>query len=580
MEVLVDFGREVYIPWRITEGENLGTDIVHPYGPFSTYFNAVLFAVFGVSVRTLAVANLLIFAAVVFILYKLLRRAFGFFPAALALAFVIPVMGLGHITNLGNYSFLMPYSHEATHGMLFLLLWIWGIQHCNPKTRFTRHLLLGAALGLLCMTKTEYIAAMGVIAVTIGLRAWRDLEFRGVVRSAVPGQLVGMMLVLSITWIGLCLRTDPEVALRTTFNAVVAPLSFGSYTKSAHVAHYLGTDDLAGNLRKIGVAGSISFGWLVIGALFFNAAAAAANKVVRIAIAVATGALMFGCLVKLQPIQSGYAFPFLLTFGLGALVWRILRGKRSPAVNPRDWARALLLAAAIGMMLRMFLNPRIEHYGFFQAFLAAAWIVAFYVSIWPDIAVREKLERGVFRTVIVAVCAVAAVIIDTVTLRHATSKTGPIGAGADRVFAFPPKIYPRHSLWEEARKYLVQNTPAGGSLLVLPEGISLNYFTRRKHPVGVMDMLPATLPLNPKDVLQQIRENPPDAVVLIRRDGTEELGFKTYGASDASGKKIVEWVLQNYALVQQAGGYPFSPDDPTSYGIWILKRKAAGSSTK
>ena len=53
MEVLVDFGREVYLPWRVTEGEHLGRDYVHPYGPLSVYLNAGLFEVFGVSIRTL-----------------------------------------------------------------------------------------------------------------------------------------------------------------------------------------------------------------------------------------------------------------------------------------------------------------------------------------------------------------------------------------------------------------------------------------------------------------------------------------------------------------------------------------------
>ena len=48
-DVLVDFGRELYVPWRLAEGAILYRDVAYFNGPFSPYFNAVLFRVFGTS---------------------------------------------------------------------------------------------------------------------------------------------------------------------------------------------------------------------------------------------------------------------------------------------------------------------------------------------------------------------------------------------------------------------------------------------------------------------------------------------------------------------------------------------------
>ena len=44
---LVDFGRELYVPWRLAEGERLYLDIAWFNGPLSQYWNALWFRIFG-----------------------------------------------------------------------------------------------------------------------------------------------------------------------------------------------------------------------------------------------------------------------------------------------------------------------------------------------------------------------------------------------------------------------------------------------------------------------------------------------------------------------------------------------------
>ena len=50
-DVHIDFGNELYIPWRITAGDALYRDIAYRHGPFSHGLNAVFFLLFGVSLR-------------------------------------------------------------------------------------------------------------------------------------------------------------------------------------------------------------------------------------------------------------------------------------------------------------------------------------------------------------------------------------------------------------------------------------------------------------------------------------------------------------------------------------------------
>ena len=57
-DILVDFGRELYVPWRLSSGAQLYRDLAYFNGPLSPYLNALWFDLFGVGLRTLVWANL------------------------------------------------------------------------------------------------------------------------------------------------------------------------------------------------------------------------------------------------------------------------------------------------------------------------------------------------------------------------------------------------------------------------------------------------------------------------------------------------------------------------------------------
>src|SRR5207244_4268197 len=71
---IVDFGRELYLPWQVSQGKQLYRDLAHFNGPLSVYFNALAFLVLGVSLRTIVVVNILVAAGVVALIWRLGRR--------------------------------------------------------------------------------------------------------------------------------------------------------------------------------------------------------------------------------------------------------------------------------------------------------------------------------------------------------------------------------------------------------------------------------------------------------------------------------------------------------------------------
>ena len=57
---VVDFGRELYVPWRITQGDVLYQDIAYFNGPLVPYINAAIFAVFGVGTLSLFACSMVL----------------------------------------------------------------------------------------------------------------------------------------------------------------------------------------------------------------------------------------------------------------------------------------------------------------------------------------------------------------------------------------------------------------------------------------------------------------------------------------------------------------------------------------
>ena len=61
-DLVIDFGEQAYIAWRLSEGAVLYRDIVYFYGPLSSYVHALLFKLFGTQLIVLIIFNLALVA--------------------------------------------------------------------------------------------------------------------------------------------------------------------------------------------------------------------------------------------------------------------------------------------------------------------------------------------------------------------------------------------------------------------------------------------------------------------------------------------------------------------------------------
>ena len=156
-DILVDFGGALYIPWQISSGKILYKDIVYGLGPLSSYINASLFYLFGTSYTVIIIANIVFLALFLTVLYLLLEKVCSRLAAFLSCGVVISVFSFSQYKFTGNYNFISPYSHEATHGILLSLLMIYHLWRFTANKNKHNLILAGSIFGLIGIY-TEYQA--------------------------------------------------------------------------------------------------------------------------------------------------------------------------------------------------------------------------------------------------------------------------------------------------------------------------------------------------------------------------------------------------------------------------------------
>jgi hypothetical protein len=565
-EPLIDFGRELYIPWRLANGAVLYRDADDFYGPLSQYANAALFKLFGPGLLVLVTANLLIFFAILAAIYVLFRRAWGILAATTSSAIFLAVFGFSQLTR-GNYNYATPYSHEATHGLLICLVLVIVLSRWVDQATPWRSFISGGLFGLTAVLKPEIMLAAGLVTcVAAGVRvlqqrslAWRLAVWWG----------FGAILPMAAFWYYFA-RYFPwtyslSLACRGWLNIVASRRFVGDFVQTTFLGidrpwAHLGEHALCTFAAMSLIAGIGGLPWL---------ASRIDRKTAR------------GALYILVPIASAWLAwsvidwmevgRCLLGLTLAYICYEGVFVCRSSSTYSDVQAvqRLLIAVLAAGLMGRMFLYGRIYQFGFYQAALAALLVAAVLVGELPLRLRADPMAR-------IAVAAAGVLLLGIGTFRLAAhsqrllrAKTFQVGAGIDKFYAFPTSIEPTGELVRLVCEEL-RSAPHGSTLVVLPEGEMINYLARMPSPIPPFFYFSAATSGGLEDeIVSQLSKHHPDYVVVISRD-LREYGVRRYGESYGQGRRILEWVATHYKMDSIYGG---NPVDNSQRGAVILTWK-------
>lgn len=571
-DVLIDFGRELYTPWQLAQGAVLYRDVASLFGPFSQYFNAALFGIFGTSYTTLIVANLGILAALCLLVYRFFAASCDRLTAVVAVAVLLPLFGFAG-SRLGSFNFVAPYAHEATHGLVLSVLMLYGGQRFIATGRVRWAALAGGCLGLVMLTKPEISAAAAAAALCGVLLVVRVPALAPLGSWQAVGTFSAALVAGPLAFLAYFLtRVPAEDAVRAVLGAWT-PILKTAAASNAFYAHKSGLDAPISNLLEMGrmsmVVAAIATIWVAV-----DRAASKRRTGVRSIAVVSSMVFLAICLAVpfswFDWFNTGRILPVLVVVAIAVLGTRVMKDAANEEKVKRLVPLVLWAVLALGLLAKVILNVHLYDYGFVLAFPATLIGVATAVSLVPT-ALRIRRGSGiVFRSLAltyISVLVVAHLISSHVA--HA-AKTFPVGNGGDRMWTYEPPVSPIGPLIAQALEHIERLVPPNGTLLVLPEGVTLNYLVRRQSPTPYINfMLPELAAFGEESILSALEQHPPDLVVLAHKD-TSEYGVGFFGADPQYGRAIMSWVSRHYEPAALIGAEPLRSD---AFGIKILRRR-------
>lgn len=572
---LVDFGRELYVPWQIARGKALYRDIASLFGPLSPYVNALWFRLFAVSLTTLAVMNLLVLGATMAAIYRLLAIATDRIAASAGTLAALLLCGFSQYLDVGNYNFVTPYSHEATHGFALAVGAIVFLYHAVSMERdgFRRTSLYTAAgfcFGLVLLTKPE-LALAACIALAAGFAAAAALgsdvrrsAARGLIPFVVAAAAGPLAFVLFFRVSG---GMSIAGAIRATANGWIVAFTTSIATNPFYlrVSGFDAPWTNAFRMLRIFVGAAV-----VLAAALALAAARPQSRAMRFAIVALQAVFLLAAALAFPMFQVSRALPlFAITGGIGAI--RLFANTRSSR-EARLRAIALMMwaAFALALLAKMILNAQIYHYGFYLALPSLTVAVITLVALVPDAVQRATGRDGTRLRLMMLAIVVVAIAPDLALANLAyRGKALSVGSNGDRFWAADTTTFWQGRAVRDALAWIDGNVPKDATIAVLPEGVMINYLSRRDTPIRFINFMPPELiAFGEPPIVKAFEEHPPDFVFVVHRN-TREYGYASFGSDPAYGRDILGWVDRHYRAVHTIGHDPLSAN---GYGIEIRCR--------
>jgi hypothetical protein len=585
-DILIDSGLQLYCPWRLSTGSVLYRDIAYlAGGPLSQYYHALLFKIFGVSFLTLIISNLLITGVLLAVIYRCFYRSSNQLTA-ITVCLAVAVFAFAQLNPLGIFNYITPYCSENVHGLVLSVFAVALLAGWFREEKLRLAAAAGFCGGLTFLTKPEVFLAL-VICVSVGLLLfWRVKKKPGFLLRSLGLMTAAALLPLSAFFIYFWRMTDFRGAGHAVCAAWIPVLT----THTADFGYYrwcMGLDAPAVHLQRMFLQ---SFGLAIIVAAAallcrrppdgsnrsllvravtmlwtFEPGPATANRLNRSLLVLAAAGLAALALI-FNWRDCGQCLPIVCVALLALQLWRArVSGLEPCAVFPILWT-----VFSLGMLIKLGLFSRIWHYGFVLGM--PAFLCAIYLLLWllPRELERFKVHPVFLRGLICAPLLAGLVQLTLLSLSFYGWKTVPVGAGADKMWAFNLAARPMDTDILMALDWVETNTPPRATLAVLPTGVMLNYLSRRTNPCRY----PVWTGLEPSAFgLQKMTDdfirNSPDYIIVIGA-GFREYGEKYFGKEKRFGGDLMNWINAHYEQRCLIGSDWVQTD---RFGIKILQKK-------
>jgi len=547
-DCLIDFGRELYIPWQISQGQVLYKDLNHSFGPLAQYFHAFLFKIFGTSLFVLIISNFVLLFITTYVIYALFNLLYGSFSALVAIAIFLGIFAFGrYIESFGAYNYICPYSNELVYGLALSLIGLFVIGRWLKQAKTFYLIIIGVITGLVFLTKVEIIFAFGASLISAFMlnAICIKVPWRVILKRLLTVALFALMAPM----VFLCYLSLHLPLWEAVKDILMPAVVIGKWiTKDGRFIDSIsGFNDLPRNLLFIikSLLGYIS-GVLILGALSYVVSRFMKQRLVFY--------FVFSLWVIFIALQLPPNSIYFLERGVPVVLLSFILIKTFiflKSYKHKDVTKLILEIAvsfySLMLTFKILLNVNPGHYGFVLAMPGTIFLGMLLVTHIPYAGRKKFYHPKIFRTLALIL------ILGVLVVYFRYSKTiyrlmnYQISQGKDSFLAEDNSLNFKSVLVDKLVQWVDQNTSSADTIVIIPEGVMVNYLSRRVNPIGVLDFSPVAIAMNGEDkIIDLLNRHPPSYIILINRD-MQEHGGRSWGVD--FGRKIDQWIRVNYEQV-------------------------------
>lgn len=566
-DLIVDIGREMYVPLQIISRQKLlYRDIYYLYGPFPPYFNALLFKIFGVHIRSLIISGIISACSVSLLLYKISRISLSIFYSTFTVVTFLFVFCFGQYVFLNNYNFILPYSYSATYCILFSLSALYFFYLSFLKNlRFKSAYCLAAILTFLCRLE---VGAMLVISLTPAI-AILNIKSKESSKKIFSDVFIYIFLPVFFAFLVNALFFLKTGSLIKKTN--LAEVFFSNLnTKATFTATLTGTKEAFLNMMVMLKV----FLYYIFYAFLFVTLGLIVNYIWRQSLRLKR--MAFLALIGLIFIWISHIFfkrflhyslqfrplPLicLLTifFTFGQFKRRMPRHEQLFIIT--------LSIFSLFMLSRMLLNVWAGHYGFYLVIPGLLVYYVFFFRLLPFFieSPQSRISFNLGFLFIFTLFILSHFQISRYCYRNTTLK---VSSPRGTLYFFNNNY---NLVCKEFIEFLMVNTDKNDTLAVVPEGVAINFLSQIENPLYYYSYLPIELPMEhvEDEIIADMESKHLGYIALVQRE-TSEYGPAVFGWDYA--RKFGSYIAKNYILYKQFGAFPFTSP---KFGIALFKRKS------
>ena len=526
-DLITDCGREAYIPYAISKGSVLYRDIFCIYGPFPYLFNTFFYKIFTLNLSVLYIIGGIFGAFYMLGLYLCSRE---FLSKLLSLSICVLVM-LSVVFSTSIFNFIFPYSYAMVFSATFAIWILYNLLR-YIKTKEKSHVYTSFVLwGAICASKPDFVLIIVPILLLILLYGKEKISL--LVRA-----LAFSLIIPTITFLVLFaqgLRISDIVKNSNYLTSMIKSHSLAVFYSNYSLLSF-NSQHFFSNLVDL-------IALIFLSAIFFAGffyILRLKNKKVKYALS-ALITVFFYFIIFLQeeiPEKIFALLPYICTL--------IFAYKTYIYVKSKDYKNVHLVSELTLILVSLLCTIKNFHsliLGFYGAYSLAGLLLVIVLFI------KNVFENNILYNTKRQYENVLALYIGIITLLFLHLLfAGVFNENTQVKTKFGGHKTSKNigQAFNETLDYLNQHGKDNSSLVVLPEGIMLNFLSGYKWDFYQTSFIPLDFDAFKEDnIIKDIAAKKPDFVVFTSRN-TSEYGSK-YICRDY-GFETCKYIIKNYTL--------------------------------